>query len=154
MAPRGRQPATNPSTQPAQETTAAGTSSNPLPTAAANPPDRIDQLQRQVETLTAVVEKMATALAGLDHGRNAMPPLEDAPTVPVNAAEGNQGIGDQHGDTEEIGDSRANEAHPARSNRSVGSRRRAARRRARERAAAPLVDNRGTLPRPPQDART
>ncbi|EXC20547.1 hypothetical protein L484_027102 [Morus notabilis] len=126
----------NPRSQATQNITAAGTSTDPLPPAAENPPDRIDQLQNQVKTLAATVERMATALAGRDQGQNPMPPLEDTPMNPVNAAVRGQGIGDQRGDAEEVGDSRANDPRPTKSNRSVGSRQRAARRRVREKAAA------------------
>ncbi|XP_024022417.1 uncharacterized protein LOC112091911 [Morus notabilis] len=95
---------------------------------------------------------MATALAGRDQGQDPMPPLEDASMNPVNAAVGGQEIGDQHGDAEEVSDSRANDHRPTKSNRSVGSRQQAARRRAWEKAAAPAVNNRHAPLRPQQDA--
>ncbi|XP_024021222.1 uncharacterized protein LOC112091535 [Morus notabilis] len=61
----------------------AGTSTTPPLPSARNPPDRIDQLQKQVETLAAAVERMATTFAGRDQRQNSMPPLEDAPMNPT-----------------------------------------------------------------------
>ena len=64
MRPRNRLQTANQPAQAVQDSAAAGTSADQLPPTAENTPDRIDQLQKQVETLAATVERMATTLAG------------------------------------------------------------------------------------------
>ncbi|EXB95576.1 hypothetical protein L484_016880 [Morus notabilis] len=68
---------------------------------------------------------MVIALAGREQRPDSMPPLEDAPMNPVTAAIEKQVIGNRRGDAEGVGDSRANNPCPAKSNRYVGSRQRA-----------------------------
>ncbi|EXB82268.1 hypothetical protein L484_007258 [Morus notabilis] len=80
-----------------------------------NPPNG-----NQVETLTVVVERMATAITGCDQRPNSTSSLEDASMIPVNATAGNQINGDHRGDAEGVGDIRANlNPRPAKSNKSV-----------------------------------